>query len=66
MHTIKSISYIVREGEAGFCIIESLILSDNKTYQRGIQYGLIEASASAKAANMQANYDGYNIRPVTI
>lgn len=63
MNTIQSISYMVREGNFGFCIIESMTWSDGKTYQRGIKYGLTQAAAQNTADNFQAQFQGWGRRP---
>ena len=65
MNTIESIEYIVRHREAGdFCIIESMGLSDGKTYQRGIRYGLTQAEAGADADIFKFQFEGWGYRPI--
>jgi hypothetical protein len=64
MNTIKSISYMVREWNSDFCIIESMTLSDGKNYQRGIQYALPQVDAQNIADSFQAQFDGWGYRPV--
>lgn len=64
MNTIKSISYIVRDWRANFCIIESMTLSDGKTYQRGIKYGLTQADAQNIADSFEAQFQGWGHRPI--
>jgi hypothetical protein len=66
MTTIKSISYIVRESKAGFCVIEAVTLSSGTLHQRGIQYGLTSASAQNSADSLQAQFNGWGFRPATI
>jgi len=63
MNTIKSINFIVRECNADFCIIESMTLSDGKTYQRNIQYALTQVDAQNMADNFQAQFEGWGCRP---
>jgi hypothetical protein len=65
MNTIKSIEYIVhsREMYGDFCIIESMKLSNSKTYQRGIRYGLSQLDAEALAECFQVKFEGWGDRP---
>ena len=63
MNTIKTIDYIVRECKVGFCIIESMRLSDGKTYQRGIKYSMTQDDAQNSADNFQAQFEGWGYRP---
>jgi hypothetical protein len=64
MNTIESIEYVVHHREAGdFCIIENMKLSDGKTYQAGIKYGLTQTEADSLAECFQVKFEGWGDRP---
>lgn len=65
INTIKSIDYIVRDWRDGYCIIESMMLSDDTLHQRGIKYGLTHTDAQDMMHNLQAQFDYFGYRPTT-
>ena len=63
--TIESIDYIVRQWRDGYCIIESMTLSDRTLHQRGIVYGVTQANAYDMADAFQASFESFGYRPTT-
>lgn len=62
MNTIKSISYLVRKSQTGFCIIEHMLLSNGATHQKNLKHGLEQSDAQDIAENWQAQFEGWGTR----